>query len=188
MKKAQDIQDITHSKLNINNNDDNNTSGNADSALLFNECPVLQCYCQGLQRIPNSKLLREAIKISFPWITDYDIIMLSSMTVTVTASTVTASSPAVIASGSDDNNTQASSFPIAASKPSSSITPFVSTSSSSVTRKKKGSKGSNHSLPTKAQRDSCEPVDVRGASGAHELRINGVYVPSDELMGELQCV
>ncbi len=48
----------------------------------------------------------------------------------------------------------------------------------SVTGKKKKS-----SAPTKAQRDSCEPVDIRGAIGPHELRINGVYIPTDELSG-----
>ena len=53
----------------------------------------------------------------------------------------------------------------------------VTTATTSSARKKKPS------APTKAQRDSCEPVDIRGASGAHELRINGIYVPTEEISG-----
>lgn len=97
-------------------------------------CPVLTCFREGLAAVPNSTLLKDAMKLSFPWLKDKSL---------------------------KTGTTQGSQ----------------GTSTVSNTKKKK------QSAPTKAQRESCEPVDIRGASGPHELRINGVYVPTEEVIG-----
>ena len=103
-------------------------------------CPVLTCFITALKLLPNSALLHEAMRLSFPWIKDKNINTFGDFTLPTTL-------------------------------------PLTTTATTSSARKKKPS------APTKAQRDSCEPVDIRGASGAHELRINGVYVPTEEISG-----
>lgn len=94
-------------------------------------CPVLTCFREGLAAVPNSTLLKDAMKLSFPWLKDRSPMRQSGQ----------------------------------------------SASTGSNAKRKK------QSAPTKAQRESCEPVDIRGASGPHELRINGVYTPTEEVSG-----
>ena len=117
------------------------------------QCPVLECYRNGLNCLPKSKLLQDAIKISFTWITDRDIAILS---------------------GDDLSNLNISSNN---NNKSQSVTNTSSSSSATSTKKKK------ISGPTKAQRESCEILDIRGALGVHELKVNGVYIPTDEIIG-----
>jgi len=101
-------------------------------------CPVLTCFREGLAAVPNSTLLKDAMKISFPWLKDKAHVQRQT--------------------GQDNHGS-------------------TSTVSNTNTKRKK------QNVPTKAQRDSCEPVDIRGASGPHELRINGVYIPTEEVIG-----
>lgn len=93
-------------------------------------CPVMACYRAGLIAIPNSKIIKDAVKLSFPWLTD--------------------------------------------EKRSSAKTSDNIMLGKGKTQKKV-------SIPSKHERNSCVSVDIRGATGPHELRINGVYVLTEEI-------
>lgn len=67
--------------------------------------------------------------------------------------------------------------------------PFINTSSTSRSSKNssktKSSKVNKKQLSgtAKAEREACVSLDIRGATGQHELRINGRYDPTDDLSG-----
>lgn len=138
------------------------------------ECPVLNSYRAGLKSIPGSKLLHDAIKISYPWMTDKDLNTLCS------GSSSSSSSP--IFSSTDltgvRSSTSYSSSTVNSSTFSSSSSSVSTVNTTNTTGKKKKMSGS-----TRAQRESCEIVDIRGATGVHELRVNGIYVPTEEIVG-----
>ena len=66
--------------------------------------------------------------------------------------------------------------------------PFVNANTASKSKsssKTKSSKASKKQLSgiAKAEREACVSLDIRGATGQHELRVNGRYDPTDELSG-----
>lgn len=67
--------------------------------------------------------------------------------------------------------------------------PFVNANaasrSSRSSSKTKSSKVNKKQLSgtAKAEREACVSLDIRGATGQHELRVNGRYDPTDELSG-----
>jgi tetratricopeptide (TPR) repeat protein len=101
-----------------------------DDATLIDTCPVMKIYRKGLEVNPNSTLLADAMKISFPLVS-------------------------------------------------------ASIQKSKTSSKTKSSKASKKNLSgiARAEREACVSLDIRGATGQHELRVNGRYDPTDELAG-----
>ena len=66
--------------------------------------------------------------------------------------------------------------------------PFVNSTVSRTSKsasKTKSSKANKKQLSgtARAEREACVSLDIRGATGQHELRVNGRYDPTDELSG-----
>ena len=139
------------------------------------ECPVLNSYRAGLKAVPGSKLLHDAIKISFSWMSEKDLNVLCSgpSSLSSTSSSTYSMHPS-----------SSTAYSATANISSSTSTPFLSsTTNNNNNGNGNGGKKKKMSGPTRAQRESCEAVDIRGATGTHELRVNGVYVPTEEIIG-----
>ena len=72
------------------------------------------------------------------------------------------------------------SFPSLAATPNSNL--LLSSKNKVKSKSSKNAKKQSNG-PSKAEREACVALDIRGATGQHELRINGRYDPTDELSG-----
>lgn len=130
-------------------------------------CPVMMCYRTGLNMIPGSVLLQTAMVKSFPWMASSPLPSLSTESLNAKMLTSSLIAPALSVKDAVGG--------AGAGAGAGGATAGKSTASTKA--------GKKPSLPTKAQRALCVPVDIRGALGPHELRINGVYAPSEEISG-----
>ena len=152
-----------------------------DPALL-DTCPVMRTFKKGLQENPGSALLVDAVRMSFP---AFDLSNVLGGAVRAAGVALNGGSGGSSAGGGGAGSGGGNGSSHGGTGVANGIlgNGHNAAKSSSKSKAAKAAKKAS-SAPSKADREACVPLDIRGATGQHELRINGRYDPClDELSG-----